>query len=465
MPRALAITVVAFSAGVVLVLEILALRLAAPYVGLTLETYSAAIGIALLGIACGSAVGGQLADQVDPRRTLGPTLIAGGLLVLLVRPVVDALGPQLQGRGPWGALALVGVATGPAILVLSMAHPAVVKLRLAALELTGTTVGGLSAVGTIGALGGTFITGFVLLGELSTREIALGAGLLIVALGVAVSVLLRRRRPPGMTLIALPALALLLASDGVCERETLYYCARIEERGPAKTLVLDDLFHSELDPARPERLRFGYLVQFAEVVQARWPAPEPLTVLHVGGGGFSFPRYLDATRPGSRSKVLELDPGVVEIAREELGLVTTERLRVRTGDARMSILDEPSGAYDLVVGDAFASRSVPWNLTTREFLREVRRVLRRDGMYLLNMIDAGDLGLLRAELATLREVFAEVAVAPSSAIRVGGNFVVVASPEPLALAGLELTDAAELVGDAQPLTDDYAPVDQLIGRR
>ena len=55
----------------------------------------------------------------------------------------------------------------------------------------------------------------------------------------------------------------------------------------------------------------------------------------------------------------------------------------------MSILEEPSGAYDLVVGDAFSSRSVPWHLTTEEFLAEVRRVLRPDGVYAMNLIDGG----------------------------------------------------------------------------
>ena len=108
--------------------------------------------------------------------------------------------------------------------------------------------------------------------------------------------------------------------------------------------------------------------------------------------------------------MLELDPEVVEIAREELGLNTGPDLRVRTGDARMSILDEPSGAYDLVVGDAFSTRSVPWHLTTREFLAEVRRVLRPDGVYALNLIDGGKLGFLRAELATLEAVFEDVVV-------------------------------------------------------
>ena len=398
MPRLLAAAVVLVAAGVVLVLEILAVRLAAPYVGLTLETYSAAIGIALLGIAAGAWAGGQLADVVDPRTTLGPTLIVAGVLVLLARPIVDGLGPRLEDGGSLATLAVVGAGSGPAILVLSMAHPAVVKLRLAALEHTGATVGGLSAVGTLGALGGTLLTGFVLLGELSTREIALGAGVLVVVLGVAVSVALRRSGPHSMVVIALPtlavlpALAVLLASDGVCERETRYYCARVEGT-QWKVLRLDNLSHAYVNPARPQELLLEYLGRIESIVAAVRPGSSPLTVLHIGGGGFAYPRYLAAARPGTESTVLELDPEVVEIAREEFGLHTGPDLRVRTGDARMSILDEPSGAYDLVVGDAFSSRSVPWHLTTREFLAEVRRVLRPDGVYALNLLDGGELEL------------------------------------------------------------------------
>ena len=477
MPRLLAAAVVLVCAGVVLVLEILAVRLAAPYVGLTLETYSAAIGIALLGIAAGAWVGGQLADVVDPRTTLGPTIIVAGVLVLLARPIVDGLGPRLEDGGSLATLAVVGAGSGPAILALSMAHPAVVKLRLAALEHTGATVGGLSAVGTLGALGGTLLTGFVLLGELSTRDIALGAGLLVVGLGVVVSVALRRSGPRSMVLIALPtlavlpALAVLLASDGVCERETRYYCARVEEVPPGKILWLDNLSHAYVNPERPRHLLLEYLGRIESIVAAVRPGSSPLRVLHIGGGGFAYPEYLAAARPGTESTVLELDPEVVEIGREELGLNTGPDLRVRTGDARMSILDEPSGAYDLVVGDAFSSRSVPWHLTTREFLAEVRRVLQPDGVYALNLIDGGELGFLRAELATLEAVFEDVEVIGSPG-QTSGNFIVAASPAPLPLealrrhaaaAGADVIDAATLTEGAPILTDEFAPVDQLIG--
>jgi spermidine synthase len=218
------------------------------------------------------------------------------------------------------------------------------------------------------------------------------------------------------------------------------------------------------------------------VLDATGPAGGPLAVLHVGGGGFSLPRYLAATRPGSRSVVLELDPAIVRLARERLGLVTGPALQVELGDARLSLARQPAAAYDVVLGDAFGGRAVPWHLTTREFVAEVRRTLRPGGAYAVNVIDAPPLGFVRAEAATLRAVFRHVAVvAPPDHLdgRRDGNFVLVASDAPLPLPAVQRAAARHgqptgvldgpaldrFIGTAELLTDDHAPVDQLVTRR
>ena len=92
MSPALAGATVFYTSGAVLVLEILALRLLAPYVGVTLETYTATLATVLAGISVGTWVGGYAADRVDPRRLVGPLLVAGGVLSLLSVPLVRALG-------------------------------------------------------------------------------------------------------------------------------------------------------------------------------------------------------------------------------------------------------------------------------------------------------------------------------------------------------------------------------------
>jgi hypothetical protein len=98
-PQPVAATLVFLAAGAVLMLEILSVRLLAPYVGLTLETTTAIIGAALAGIAIGAAVGGYFADRTHTRRLIVGLLIGGGLLSLLTVPAVRWLGPRRSGRG------------------------------------------------------------------------------------------------------------------------------------------------------------------------------------------------------------------------------------------------------------------------------------------------------------------------------------------------------------------------------
>ena len=104
-----------------------------------------------------------------------------------------------------------------------------------------------------------------------------------------------------------------------------------------------------------------------------------------------------------------------------------------TGDARVDLRDVPDDSADLVVGDAFGGRAVPWHLTTTEFVEDVQRVLRDGGIYAQNVIDQPPLDFLHADVATLRDVFAHVAVlGPPGRFdgSGGGNTIVVASDAP-----------------------------------
>jgi spermidine synthase len=245
-------------------------------------------------------------------------------------------------------------------------------------------------------------------------------------------------------------------------------------------LLLDNLRHSYVDLDDPTYLEFSYTQLMGDVVATIAPAGQPIRALHVGGGGFTLPRYIAATRPGSHSRVLELDPNVRATAREERGLVTGPDLEVRVGDARLGIAEEPTDSRDLVIGDAFGGAAVPWHLTTTEFLEHVRRVLRPNGIYAVNVIDYPPLGFARAELATLRSVFPHVAVfGPESRVNgsSGGNVILLASESPIPVDALEAANRArsdtdsvvvdptrldQFIGDAPVLTDDFAPVDQLL---
>ena len=272
--------------------------------------------------------------------------------------------------------------------------------------------------------------------------------------------------------------AAALAVGSPCDAESTYHCARVvtddDAQPRARTLVLDDLRHSFVDLDDPRRLEFDYVRWIGDAIDASAPPGATVDAVFLGGGGFTLPRYVAATRPGSRSRVLEVDGALVGLARERLGLRTGPSLRVRVGDARVTLRGEPSDSADVLVGDAFGGRSVPWHLTTVEFAAEIRRVLRPGGVYALNVIDYGPLDLVRAVAATLLRTFDDVALvaqregdgAPS-----GGNLVFLASEAPLAegagsTARGARTDGrgavARLAAGADPLTDDDAPADQLL---
>jgi spermidine synthase len=207
-----------------------------------------------------------------------------------------------------------------------------------------------------------------------------------------------------------------------------------------RTLLLDGHEAGQVDLADPRRLGFAYMRRIADVLDALRAPGAALDVVHLGGGAFALPRYLAATRPGSRQEVHELDPGVVALAREHLGLRLSPRLRVRVGDAAHLLPARPARSADVVIGDAFDGPDVPAALATPAFLAEVRRVLRPAGVYVLNVIDVPPLEAARAHATALAERFPRLAaIAPPGVLRARapGNLVLVASAAALPLDRLQ----------------------------
>ena len=473
-----AVVIVFATSAAVLVLEILAGRLLAPYVGVSLETYTGIIGTVLAAIAAGTALGGKLADRVDPRRLLGPTLIIGGVLAWLSLPLLSLLGPT-SGDGPLSIVVLTAWAFFLPAAVLSAASPMVAKLRLHDLHQTGSVVGGLSAAGTAGALFGTFATGFILVAAMPTRPIVLGVGAGLVAGGLLLwwrfATTMPTRPTAAVVFVAVVgSLGIGAANPTSCQWETGYYCVNVEHdpfRADGRVLHLDTMRHSYVDLADPTHLEFRYVQHFAAV--AATLGSGPIDTLHIGGGGFTFPRYLAATRAGGANVAIEIDDELVRIAEERLGLVQGTDLEVLVGDARGLLRRQPSARFDLVVGDAFGGMSVPWHLTTSEFVGELDRVMRPGGIYVLNVIDGGPVRFARAQTATLLDQFDHVVViAPVAQTSTPSNYVLVASRSPIGDLGVAPTDATVLRGSevltfadgARVLVDDFAPVDQLLSR-
>jgi hypothetical protein len=245
------------------------------------------------------------------------------------------------------------------------------------------------------------------------------------------------------------------------------------DRDGSWVLMLEGTPQSHVDLDDPTHLEFEYVRRMGHVLDLAAPGGDPLDVVHLGGGALTLARYVAVTRPGSRQRVAEIDEPLTELVRSHLPLPRGARVRVRAADARVALADLRDASADVVVSDVFAGARTPAHLTTVEYAREVHRVLRAGGTYAVNVADGPPLAFARAQVATLRSVFAEVCLLAEPGTLRGrrfGNLVAVGSDAPLPIAGLtrrcagdpmpaRVVDGADLVrfaGRARPVSDAQA---------
>lgn len=540
-----------------LVIELVAGRILAPYIGVSLYTWTSIIGVVLAGISLGNYLGGLLADRRASRETLALIVLAGGLSSASVLASATAIF-SFQWQLPMIGKILLSTAAVfflPAV-ILGMVTPVVIKLALSDLNRTGNTVGSIYAVSTAGSILGTFLTGFWLISWFGTRAIVWGVAVVLLALGLAIGRFWRPRErlatiggtgalvgvaawglgggawwllpsdlgaamaqvtaglavAVAVALVAVPLLApRVIAGAAVaavfayglvyvgwssghyqapCLVESNYFCIRVDETTvdghEVRALVLDHLVHSYVSLDDPTVLGYAYERVYSEVTAYYAERHPELDTLFIGGGGYTFPRYVEHLYPHSTVDVIEIDPVVTSVAREHLDLRPESRIRSFNQDARAFLLDwEEPRRYDLIYGDAFNDLSIPYHLTTVEFNQLVAGYLKETGVYLVNVIDKYEGGeFLKAYVNSLREVFPHVQVlAQGQAWQFPSpnTYVVMAGRQPF-----DYEDFRRVVGgDSEPLarqlppdqlanylstgrrillTDDYAPVDQLLAR-
>ncbi|MBP0452648.1 fused MFS/spermidine synthase [Kitasatospora sp. RG8] len=213
-------------------------------------------------------------------------------------------------------------------------------------------------------------------------------------------------------------------------------------------LTLDDTPQSYVDLGDPTHLEFEYTRRIGHLVDTLAPAGRPLDALHLGGGALTVPRYVAATRPGSRQQVVEVDGLLLALVEEHLpwqgpGVDITAVV----GDARAVLETVPAGSLDLVVADVFHGSRTPAHLTSVEFVRAAAAALRPGGCYAANLADGPPLAFARAQAATLRAVFPEVCLIAEAPVLRGrryGNILLAGSAGPLPAADLARRLAADI---------------------
>lgn len=228
------------------------------------------------------------------------------------------------------------------------------------------------------------------------------------------------------------------------------------DRARAWLLTVDGAPQSYVDLDEPTHLEFEYTRRLAHVVDSAAREGDPLDVVHLGGGGLTLPRRVAVTRPGSRQQVVEFDAGLLELVTRELPIPEGSGISVHRADARSWLAQAPARSADVVVGDVFGGSRVPAHVTSVEYAHEVERVLRTDGIYAANLADGAPFDFVRSQLATLAEVFGELALIAEPGVLRGrrfGNTVVVASHRPVDTATL----ARRTASDAFPARVEHGP--------
>jgi predicted MFS family arabinose efflux permease len=160
--------------GCLLVLELVAGRILAPTVGVSLYTWTAVIGVVLAGLSLGSWVGGKIADARPGRSVLSLQFLlsaAAAALVLVFDSNLDSVAAPFTWPTIW--------------LLIGMVTPMIIKLALNSLDVTGRVVGRIRAAAELGAIAGVFLTGFVLIEAFGTRSIVAAVAITLAVLGVA----------------------------------------------------------------------------------------------------------------------------------------------------------------------------------------------------------------------------------------------------------------------------------------
>ncbi len=484
--------IVFVSSACIMILELVASRIIAPIVGSSLYTWTSVIGIVLAGIMLGNYLGGRLADRWASLRFLGVVYVIAALACLSVL-ATDQVNRLMPADMPI-VLKLLALTTALFFVpctILGMISPIVAKLAVSDLAKTGSTVGNIYAAGAFGSIVGTFATGFVLVSWFGSFTIVLAVALLLLALGLLF--LFGARWQSAILTLALVVGGWALALNqgwlrGPCIRETNYYCIKVidleEEGEPVRELVLDHLVHSFVSLTNPKKLVYPYEKAYAEAVDYQADRKGRLRVLMIGGGGYTFARYMQAVYPSSEMHVIEIDPGVTLFAYDELAFPRDTKVVTFNEDARLFFARPPTARYDVILGDAFNHFSVPYHLTTKEFNDQVRGWLADDGIYVVNIIDGPYGEFVRAYYNTLRQTFRHVYLAEGNrgwrkATR--SMFLLIGADAPLDVEALANFDGGDgdallarmmardeeihrLLNEAPrvTLTDQYAPVDQML---
>jgi len=503
---------VLLSAAASLAVEIVIVRLGAPYVGQSLLPWSAAIASVLLGLTaghfCGGLIGGASAGLHRLRCIFAVAWLAAGLCALIAPALAEPIALGLRAPDGSDTVTILAIAAlaAPASFAAGFSAPLAVRI---ALVMPGVViprmVGAIYAASAVGSVVGSAAAGFWLLEKFG----AVGSMRLVGCLWLALALIAMPSRDLTATDRRLAVVAVAIAIAVVtlvrphtpCLVESRYTCIqlfdrKLEDGGLVRFMELDDGIHSASDRDDPARLHLGYATLVDRLAKATFATSEHTRTLTIGGGGATLPRAWAAMSSTATVTVAELDATVATMAADAMWAGKLPNLRTLIGDGRAILRSLPqTDIYDVILMDAYRTRSVPPHLVTAEFNAQVASRLTPRGLFVSNIIDRSNTPLLALSVAgTLAQSFPVVDIWTVVGEEDDATNVIVAAwkdPE-VAFRPADYSALATVMeGDGPPrsrqvtwrridfkmhrehwpdacvalLTDDWTPIDRLLAGR
>jgi len=425
-PKRFILELTVFVCGaLVMIYEIIGSRLLSPFIGASTYVWTSLIGVILAALSLGYWLGGRLADRRPEIKILAFVLfLAGGLVsvtILLKDLILSFIAQMLFGLEVKSVVAAL-LLFAPASVLLGFVTPYAVKLKMTTLDDAGKTVGRLYALSTVGSILGTFLAGFFLIPFVGSEKTLYIIGATLVGLSILLA-------PFAVTRVNIAVLVTFVFAVTINESK-IYYLRQANDFHDIDTEYSRVQVFKTIDPKTKKPIRAiatdPYFVQSAMFLDSdelvleyanyyhllKHFKPDFQNTLLIGGAGFTFPSEYLKKYPTAKIDVVEIDAQMTDIARRFFRLEEHPNLNIIHEDGRVYLNRAEAQKYDAVLMDAFGSLfSVPFQLTTVEAVENISRVLKDDGVVILNLGGAikGDAAkFTQAELKTYKTVFPKV---------------------------------------------------------
>ena len=482
-----------FSGMSVMAIELGAQRLLSPYFSSSQIIWTIVIGVIMIAMAIGNIIGGKRADKYQKPDKLFIMLFIAATWIILI-PLVGkfiiagiAIGLAsfiTHGYLIWASLLSCLVVFVFPLLVLGMVTPNIVKFATKNLDSNGNVIGKIEAFNTIGSIIGTFIPTFLTIPFIGTAATFLIFSIILYII-CFIYLALRHKYIVRTTIIGVIAIGLGIFSTQIkvafwnnaimYEGESQYNYLRVEDTGNEIIFSTNVLFGVQSVKMKEKGLT-GYYYDYAmasAIMADVYDKKIDVLILGLGTGTYAYQCIDFFGEENLNIDGVEIDGKIVKLAKDYFDLPKSVNVYVEDGRA---FLNNTKKKYDLIMVDAYRDISVPFQMSSIEFFKEVKEHLNDNGNMVLNMnMFDNEEGSINDYLkGTVKEVFNNVYTCETSSTnqelfasdidlreKLNNNMDKIDRPELQSMMRTVSRNLVDVEKNNKILTDDKAPVERL----